>query len=255
MRNISILLKVELLEAVRNIKFIWLTLFFTILGVTQPLIDKYMEVILQNFGGIDGIMIDPNAPDPLANEVLLATFFGQFNQIGLIVLIISFMGMIANEKNSGVQGFIFTRPVSSLEYISSKLFGNWLISMICIAIGSIVSYFYTIHLFDYYSIKNFLLFLVFYSVWILFVISLAILFSTMIKSSLFIGVATILISMVFLLLENINETLSLFLPSGVLNLAESLLLQTGSANYLLLIASIIYIMINIFAAKFFINQV
>lgn len=255
MRNISILLKVELLEAVRNIKFIWLTLFFTILGVTQPLIDKYMEVILQNFGGIDGIMIDPNAPDPLTNEVLLATFFGQFNQIGLIVLIISCMGMIANEKNSGVQGFIFTRPVSSLEYISSKLFGNWLISMICIAIGSIVSYFYTIHLFDYYSITNFLLFLVFYSVWILFVISLAVLFSTMIKSSLFIGVATILISMIFLLLGNINETFSLFLPSGVLNLAESLLLQTGSANYLLLIASIIYIMINIFTAKFFINQV
>lgn len=255
MRNIAILFKVELLEAIRNIKFIWLTIFFTILGVTQPLIDKYMDVIIKNVGGIDGIMIDPNAPDPQANEVLLATFSGQFNQIGLIVLIISFMGMIANEKNSGVQGFIFTRPVSSLEYISSKLFSNWLISMVCIAIGSIISYSYTIYLFDYYSITDFLLFLVLYSVWILFVISLAVLFSTMIKSSIFIGVATMLLSMVFLLLGNINETLSLFLPSGVLTLAESLLLQTGSANFLLIIAPIVYIMINVFTAKFFINQV
>lgn len=255
MRNISIMLKVELLEAVRNIKFIWLTIFFTILGVTQPLIDKYMEVILKQFGGVEGIMIDPNAPEPQANEVLLATFSGQFNQIGLIVLIISFMGMIVNEKNSGVQGFIFTRPVSSLEYISSKLFGNWFISMVCISIGAFVSYFYTIYLFGYYSIAKFLLFLVFYSLWIFFIVSIAALFSTLIKSPLFIGVATILLSIVLLLLGNINETLSLFLPSGVLTLAESLLLQTESPNFLLIIAPIIYITINVYAAKLFINQV
>ncbi|GAB2567443.1 ABC transporter permease [Gracilibacillus alcaliphilus] len=255
MRNISILLKVELLEAVRNIKFIWLTLFFTLLGVTQPLIDKYMEVIIKSFGGVEGIMIDPNAPEPQANEVLLATFSGQFNQIGLIVLIISFMGMIANEKNSGVQGFIFTRPVSSLEYISSKLFGNWLISMVCIAIGSFISYFYTVYLFGYYPIVDFFLFLVCYSVWILFVVSTAVLFSTLIKSSMFIGVATILLSIIFLLAGNINSTLSLFLPSGVLTLAESLLLQTHDINFLFMIAPIVYILINVYGAKAFINQV
>ena len=57
-----------------------------------------MEVIIKNFGGVDGIIMDPNAPKPQANEVLLATFTGQFNQMGLIVLVISFMGMIADEK-------------------------------------------------------------------------------------------------------------------------------------------------------------
>ncbi|WP_066189423.1 ABC transporter permease [Gracilibacillus timonensis] len=255
MRNISILLKVEVLEAIRNIKLIWLTLFFTILGVTQPLIDKYMDVILENVGGVEGIMIDPNASDPKANEVLLATFSGQFNQIGLIVLIISFMGMIANEKNSGVQGFIFTRPVSSLQYISSKLLGNWLISMVCMAIGSFISYFYTVYLFGSYAIVDFLGYLICYSVWIFFIVSLAVLFSTMIKSSLFIGVATILLSMVLLLLGNLNDTLSLFLPSGVLTLAEDLLLQTGNANFLLLIAPIVYLITNMYIAKLFIQRV
>lgn len=255
MKNISIMLKVELLEAIRNIKLIWLSLFFAILGVTQPLIDKYMAVIIRNFGGVEGIMIDPNASQPQANEVLLTTFSGQFNQIGLIVLIISFMGMIANEKNSGVQGFIFTRPVSSLEYLSSKLFGNWLISMVCISIGSFVSYYYTIYLFGYYSIADFLLFLVFYSLWILFIISIAVLFSTIIKSSLFIGVTTILLSMVFILAGNINETFSLFLPSGVLTLAESQLLQNNNSNFLLMIAPMIYIVINTYAAKVIIKRV
>ncbi|MBY7145076.1 hypothetical protein KFZ56_18830 [Virgibacillus sp. NKC19-3] len=255
MRNISILFKVELLEAVRNIKFLWLALFFTILGVTQPLIDKYMEVILQNFGGMKGIMIDPNAPEPQANEVLLATFSGQFNQIGLIVLIISFMGMITSEKNSGVQGFIFTRPVSSLEYISSKLLGNWFISMVCISIGSLISYFYTIYLFGYYSITDFLWFLLFYSLWILFVISIAVLFSTIIKSSMFVGVVTILLSVVLMLLGNINDSLSLFLPSGALTLAESQLLQKHSPNLLLTIAPIVYMVINIYVANVFIKRV
>lgn len=254
MRNILILGKVELLEAVRNIKFVWLAVFFMILGVTQPLIDRYMEVVIENLGGVDGIMMDPNASVPPSNEVLLGTFSGQFNQIGLIVLVISFMGMMVVEKNNGVQSFIFTRPVSSLEYIVSKLFGNWFISMVCISIGSIVSYFYTIYLFDYYPISKFLLFLLFYSLWILFVVSLAVLLSTFIKSSIFIGIMTIILTMIFILLGSMNETLALFLPSGALTLAESQLQNTHS-NLLLMIAPIIYIVISLYVAKVTIKKI
>ncbi|MFB1052179.1 ABC transporter permease [Paraliobacillus sp. JSM ZJ581] len=218
------------------------------------MIDKYMEVIIKSLGGVDGIMMDPNAPVPQANEVLLATFSGQFNQLGLIVLVISFMGMIASEKNSGVQGFIFTRPVSNMQYIVSKLLGNWFISMVCISVGSIVSYCYSIYLFDYYPLINFLLFLVFYSLWILFVISIAVLLSTFISSSIFIGVTTIMVAMVFMLLGGINETLALFLPSGALILAESQLQNTHS-NFLLMIAPIIYIVISLYAAKVIIKKI
>ncbi|ARJ18293.1 ABC transporter permease [Staphylococcus lugdunensis] len=253
MRNILILGKVELLEAVRNIKFIWLAIFFSILGLTQPLIDNYMEVIIKNFGGVDGIIMDPNAPKPQANEVLLATFTGQFNQMGLIVLVISFMGMIADEKKSGVLGFIFTRPVSSMQYIISKLFGNWIISMICILVGAGVSYCYTIYLFDYYPFINFLFFLLFYSLWILFIVSVTILLSTFIKSSIFIGVITIVISMVFILLGNINKTFALFLPSGALTLAESQF-QNINSNFLLIIAPVIYIVALVYASKVIIKK-
>ena len=125
--------------------------------------------------------MDPNAPKPQANEVLLATFTGQFNQMGLIVLVISFMGMIADEKKSGVLGFIFTRPVSSIQYIISKLFGNWIISMICILIGAGVSYCYTIYLLIIIHLLIFY-FLLFYSLWILFIVSVTILLSTFIKA-------------------------------------------------------------------------
>lgn len=254
MRNVLILGKVELLEAIRNIKFFWLAVFFTILGVTQPLIDKYMEVIIKSLGGVDGIMMDPNAPEPQSNEVLLATFSGQFNQIGLIILVISFMGMIVVEKNSGVQGFIFTRPVSNIEYIISKSIGNWLISMVCISVGAIVSYFYTIYLFDHYPFTNLLLFLLFYSLWILFVVSIAVLLSTFIKSSIFIGVMTIILAMIVMLLGSINENLALFLPSGALTLAESQLQDTHS-NLLFMIAPIVYIVISLYVAKVIIKKI
>lgn len=255
MKNILILGKVELLEAVRSVKVLWLAVFFSMLGVTQPLIEKYMKTIIENFGGIEGITIDPNTPVPQSNEVLLATFAGQFNQIGLIVLIISFMGMISADKNSGVQDFIFTKPVSQTEYIISKLFGNWIVSMVCIFAGTMVAYVYTIYLFGYYSVLHFLIFLLFYSVWILFVVSTVVLFSSFIKNSIFVGISTIVVAILFIVLGNINEMISLFLPSGALTLAENQLLQDSHSNLLWLVAPILFIVINLYMSKILIKKI
>lgn len=254
MKNILILSKVETFEAAKNLKLIWLTVFFTILGVTQPLIDRYMETILQNFGGVDGIMLDPNTPEPQSNEVLLATFSGQFNQIGLIVLIISFMGMITAEKNSGVLGFIFTRPVSNFEYIISKLLSNWIISMICISIGAVVSYLYTVYLFNDYSITNFLVYLFFYSIWILCVVSITVLLSAFINSSIFVAVMTIVISIILMLLAGINDKLTFFLPSSSLTLAENQLIEGANSSIMMLIAPILFITINLLIATSLIRK-
>ena len=64
MTNFYTLTRTDLAEAAKEYKFIWLTLFFVILGVTQPLVHNYMDVILENVGGADGITIDPNRPVP-----------------------------------------------------------------------------------------------------------------------------------------------------------------------------------------------
>ncbi|ANU17849.1 hypothetical protein BBI11_12755 [Planococcus maritimus] len=239
------LARTELVEAMKEFKFIWLTLFFVILGITQPLINKYMEVILKNVGGTDGITIDPNRPVPSSAEVLLSTISGQFNQIGLIILIISFMGLIAADRNSGMQDFILTRPVSLQSYLLSKLASHWMISMFSISIGAVVSYLYTVLLFGTFSFSSFLFFLILYSFWILYVVSLAILISTFVKSPILITVATILVSMACILLKGFNHLVFQLSPGGILNLAEQQLLSIQDLNYFSIGTCFFFISCNI----------
>lgn len=254
MTNFYTLTRTELAEAAKEYKFIWLTLFFVILGVTQPLVNHYMDVILENVGGADGITIDPNRPVPSAGEVLLSTISGQFNQIGLIILIISFMGLIASDRNSGMQDFILTRPVSISSYLLSKLTAHWLISMFAIVIGAIVSYGYTIFLFGTFSFFDFLFFLLVYSLWILYVVSLSILISTFIKGPILIAVTTIAVSIFFILIKSFNQLVFQLSPGGILNVAESYLLPGREVHYFSILSCGLFIAFNIWLAKINLNK-
>lgn len=245
MTNFLTLTRTELAEAAKEFKFVWLTLVFVILGLTQPLITKYMDVILENVGGADGITIDPNRPVPSSAEVLLTTISGQFNQIGLIVLIIGFMGLIASDRNSGMQDFILTRPVSLSSYLLSKLMGHWVISMFSISIGAAVSYVYTVFLFGSFSFANFFLFLLLYSLWILFVVSLAILISTFVKSPILIAVTTIAASIFFILIKGFHHLLFQLSPGGILNLAENQLIAVNDSNYFSIVTCLAFILLNL----------
>ncbi|EIM07850.1 hypothetical protein A1A1_03322 [Planococcus antarcticus DSM 14505] len=248
MTNFQTLMRTELIEALKEFKFIWLTLFFVILGVTQPLINKYMDVILKNVGGADGITIDPNRQIPSSAEVLLSTVSGQFNQIGLIILIISFMGLIAADRNSGMQDFILTRPVLLQSYLLSKLASHWIISMFSISIGAAVSYLYTMMLFGTFSFSSFLFFLILYSLWILYVVSLAILISTFIKSPILIAVTTILVSMALIMLKGFNHIVFQLSPGNILTLAEKQLLSIQDLNYFSIVTCFFFILCNIYLA-------
>lgn len=249
MTNFNTLMRTEIVEALKEFKFIWLTLFFVILGVTQPLINKYMDVILKNVGGADGITIDPNREIPSSAEVLLSTVSGQFNQIGLIILIISFMGLIAVDRNSGMQDFILTRPVSLTTYLLSKLASHWLISMFSVSIGAAVSYTYTMMLFGSFSFSNFLLFLILYSLWILYVLSLTILISTFVKSPILIAVTTILISMILIIAKGFNHILFQLSPGSILTLAENQLQSMQDLNYFGILTCLFFIVLNIYWAN------
>lgn len=246
MKNFNVLMSTEWKEALKELKLVWLSLFFIILGLTQPLINRYMDIILKNVGGADGITLDPNRPDPTSGEVLLSTFSGQFNQMGLIVLVISLMGIIMTDKNNGIQDFILTRPVSVSSYILSKLISHWMISLVCIIFGGIISYYYTVYLFGPFSLTKFVMFILLYSIWILYVISLIIILSLFLKSSVTVAVITILIGMILIVLKDLNSTLSMILPSGILKYAESFLVSSDNTSALQIISCLIFTALNIY---------
>ena len=249
MNHLATLVRVELTEAAKEYKYVWLTVFFVLLGLTQPLINLYMDIILQQLGGSIGVILDPNKLDPTPSEIFLSTISGQFDQIGLIILLISFMGLIAMDRQNGMQDFILTRPVSIHCYVYAKLIAHWFISMFSIGFGILTSYICTVYLFGSFSITKLILFSVLYSIWILYLTSLVIVISVYVKHQVLIAVSAIGISFFLLLIKNVDLAFSDLLPSSILNVAEHQLVATYDVSYLSIVSCLVLIFCNLLWAS------
>ena len=82
-----ILLKKEWLEMIRSFRIIWLPLLFILLGISDPLSNYYMEDILKKFGNMpEGFSM--TLPELTPSDLLIASL-GQFQMIGLIIIVAS----------------------------------------------------------------------------------------------------------------------------------------------------------------------
>ncbi len=180
---------------VREFKVIWLPLVFILLGITQPVVSYYLPSILEALGGGQGITIDPSMAAQKGGEVLASTLGSQFDQLGVMIIIVSMMGVVQSDKANGMLAFILTRPVTVGSYISGKIISNYLFVACSVALGYLVSYLYVVFLFTSVDFADLILALLFYLLWILFIVSFTTMISTIFNSQ---GIIA-LISIVFLL--------------------------------------------------------
>ncbi len=192
MNTFMALSKKEIHQMTKDFKVVWLPIVFILLGLTQPIVMYYMPVILQS----NGIMIDSTMANPEGQEVLASTLNSQFDQLGIIILAIATMGIIQGEKANGMMAFILTRPVSISSYLNSKIIIHYVLAVICIALGYVMSYGYTSYLFTTVPITQTLLALAFYCVWLLFVITFVAMMSTFFNSSAFIALISIVVLLI-----------------------------------------------------------
>ncbi|MFC9597542.1 ABC transporter permease [Peribacillus butanolivorans] len=195
MNNFTVLAKKEFVQMVREFKVIWLPLVFIFLGLTQPVVSYYLPSILKALGGGQGITIDPSMAAQKGGEVLASTLGSQFDQLGVMIIIVSMMGVVQSDKANGMLAFILTRPVTVGSYISGKVISNYLFVACSVVLGYLVSYLYVILLFTRVDFVDLLVALLFYLMWILFIVSFTTMISTIFNSQ---GIIA-LISIVFLL--------------------------------------------------------
>ncbi|KQU23152.1 hypothetical protein ASG65_02150 [Bacillus sp. Leaf13] len=195
MNNFTVLAKKEFVQMVREFKVIWLPLVFIFLGLTQPVVSYYLPSILKALGGGQGITIDPSMAAQKGGEVLASTLGSQFDQLGVMIIIVSMMGVVQSDKANGMLAFILTRPVTVASYISGKVISNYLFVACSVVLGYLVSYLYVILLFTRVDFVDLLVALLFYLMWILFIVSFTTMISTIFNSQ---GIIA-LISIVFLL--------------------------------------------------------
>lgn len=244
------LLQKEWLEAWRDKKLIWLPIVFSILAVSQPISLYYMPEILDKAGNLpEGAVI--NIPTPSGEEVLSSTL-SQFGIIGTAIIVLSMMGIISHERNSGVLSMVMARPVQPLQYIGSKWVAHAVILMLSFGLGYGLAYYYTIVLFHDVSFSRFLLSFAVYAVWILFTMTVTLCVGTVLRKTGGIAGASLLLAAGLSLIGTLFPKLTTWSPVNAHAEATHFLLtgSGGDAFFSMVIMSSLLIVLFFFIATF-----
>lgn len=217
--------KKEVHQMAREFKILWLPIVFILLGLTQPIMMYYLPVILQSAGGVQGILIDPTMAKPVGQEVLASTLNSQFDQLGIIILVVATMSIIQGEKANGMMAFILTRPVSIASYLKSKIIIHYMLAVSCIALGYAVSYGYSAYLFTTVPMPQALWALVFYCVWLLFIITFVAMMSTFFNSTAFIALISIVSLLICRFIAGLHPLIDIVNPASNSMYATNILMS------------------------------
>jgi len=179
MKGYLAFLKKEILEYIRTYKLFIMLIIFAVFGITNPLIAKLLPKILESLITNDVII---KLPEPTAYDAW-TQFFKNATQMGLIVTMILFSGVLSSEFSKGTLINFLTKGLSRTAVILSKYTSMALIWTISIVLCFGLTYGYTAYLFPENETSN-LLFSVF-CLWMfgLFLLATLIFSATLTKSS------------------------------------------------------------------------
>lgn len=224
-----VLIKKEYTQMFRDYKVFWLPIIFILLGATQPLVTYYLPSILEALGGSQGITIDSSLTAQSGGEVLATTLGSQFDQLGLMILSISLMGIIQADKANGMLSFILTRPVTVPSYVVGKLVSNYFLSALSVTIGYFVSYLYVNVLFTPIPFSYMFTGLLFYLLWVLFIVSFTTMISTLFHSQGIIAMISIVVLLGCRIIVGLSPIIDRVNPASMSKLAMETL-ATGLVN-------------------------
>ena len=194
MRELIVLFQKEWRENTRNFKILWVPLVFIFFGLSEPLTSYYLPQILDAVGNMPEGTSFP-MPEFTPAQVIMATM-GQYQFIGMLVLVLAFMGTISRERKNGTGTLIYVRPISYVSYFLSKWKVVSIIALVSVWLGLLTSWYYTGILFGKVETADFFAFAGTYSVWILFVVTVVLAMSAWLPTGGAAGLSLLLILIV-----------------------------------------------------------
>lgn len=179
MKSYIAFLKKEGIEAVRTHKLMVIIIVFLLIGMLNPITAKFTPQILEEFMP-EGMVININEPTAVDSWM---QFFSNVPQMGLIVLVILFSGIMSNEFSKGTLVNMLTKGLSRKVVIYSKFSMALIIWTISYVLCFLVTFMYTKYFWDTSIISNLLLSI--FLLWLFgaFLVSTIILGGVMFKSN------------------------------------------------------------------------
>ncbi|EIZ2701396.1 ABC transporter permease subunit [Listeria monocytogenes] len=232
MTHFNALLAREWLEQRRSLKIIWLPIVFALLGLTQPLMMYFLPEILKAVGtGSETEQVVALMENQSAQEVMAQTLGSQFDQIGIIIIIVVAMACIQNDRTRGMLAFIMTRPVSAAEYVLSKWVMQCVVGLSSLLIGYVLAAYYTYFLFGELAINSLTQGFFVYAIWFIFVISLVVFASAVFDSNAVVAMISVFIAIVLGVISGFGGWIQMFNPAYLSKNATMLIMSDRTMDY------------------------
>ncbi|MGI6641063.1 MAG: ABC transporter permease [Limnochordia bacterium] len=143
MNHFHVFFKKELRESVRAHRLLIILTIFFMFGVMNPLTAKLTPDLLAKFLP-EGMIIELPVPSSLDSW---AQFFKNVTQMGLIVVLLVFSGILANEITQGTLINLLTKGLSREAVITAKYAAMLALWSMGVLVSSLVTWGYTVYLF------------------------------------------------------------------------------------------------------------
>lgn len=206
--------------------FFFVLLFFALL---DPPTTKYMGEIMQWFADDFQIIF----PEPTAVQAF-TSFLSSVSQIGYWALIFISMGVVANEKQTGVAAWILTQPITRRDYVLAKFFVLSSAVIIGVIGSGLIAYLYCWSLLGSFPFLPALYSLFALSLYGMFLLSICFLGSILLRSSWGAGILTIAVMAGSSLLHLLSSRLEvlLYLPYGFVVFAQEAFTGIDGSQFL-----------------------
>ena len=141
----SVLLRKELLESWRTMRLPIVAGLFLVVGLTSPLLAKFLPEIVKAAAGDQMPSIPIPTPVPADAVDQLWKNLAQFGAFAAIILA---MGSVATERDRGTAAFILSKTVSRGAFIAAKVTAIGAVLGLCVALAVAVGWVYTAILFE-----------------------------------------------------------------------------------------------------------
>lgn len=116
--------KKEFREIGKTYKIYVIPIVFLVLGLMSPIIAKIAPDIVKSLAGSGSEVIIQLPPSTAVDAYL--QLFKNFNQIGILVVLISSIGLVVEEKSRGTALLILAKPVPRIAAILLRRSRRWL---------------------------------------------------------------------------------------------------------------------------------
>jgi ABC-2 type transport system permease protein len=205
----------ELIQLWRTKRMLVTGAVFLVFGMGSPLIAKVIPDIFKSVAGMEqfaALIPVPGAADAMQQ------YIKNLSQFGFLLAVLLAMGTVVGEKEHGVAPMILSKPMPRWAFIAGKFTAQSVMYLACFVLSGAGAWYYTWILFGPLEPGAFLLVNGLLLTWILTFVALAILGSTLGKTTVSAGGIGVVLAVLFMLAGSIPRYGVLF-PQGLLTWA------------------------------------